>query len=236
MFQIVRQSLKPAVAFTLFFVKTSWYWIAIFYIFAFCMTEYFVSLPQMDPMNSKLLLLCKLGEMVTALVFSLFAMLLIPARWAEYKRNLPLRSLGSIIHKYTWMLVLEGLRVFVWTLLWTLMLIVPGIIKYARFSLVPFVVMLNDDYDKGRLDALKHSENLTRGHVFGMLILLVLITFFDLAYELSSLIPGIPATLEVKFILSLLTLPLSLYSYSLLIEVYGKLEEQFLSSGLHKPN
>ena len=59
---------------------------------------------------------------------------------------------------------LTGLLESVITALWTLLLIVPGIIKAIAYSLVP-LILADDKYkDLGFMDTLKKSEEMMKGH------------------------------------------------------------------------
>lgn len=101
-------------------------------------------------------------------------------------------ALGSFIQKYLNQMFIETLRTWGKTLLWSLLLILPGIWKYLELSLVPLVVAFSKSYDEGRVDALKLSSQIFRRrwikisalflffHIFAPLLLSV---FFD-AYRL----------------------------------------------------
>lgn len=72
--------------------------------------------------------------------------------------------------------MIETLRTWGVALSWSFLLIVPGLIKWLRLSLVPFVVMLDPAYKKGEKDALQESERLTRGKFWLLLFAFVLMT------------------------------------------------------------
>jgi uncharacterized membrane protein len=60
---------------------------------------------------------------------------------------------------------LKDLYVF----LWTLLLIIPGIIKSYAYSMVPYILADNPNIGAGR--AIELSNNMTRGHKFNMFVL-----------------------------------------------------------------
>jgi hypothetical protein len=229
MLDTFRRGFKPAFEFTLYLLKTSWYWILAFHLFFFSAAKYFEQLAELNSMSSQMVILCRLTQMLCGLTVSLFLALLIPGRFQDWKTGSPPRSLGLLIKKYTVPLTLEGIRVFVKVLLWSLLFVLPGIFQYWRLSLVPFIVMLNPDYDKGRLDALKHSHNLIRGHDFGWVLTLVFLALLDSLFEIFNAIVHLPPAIEVQLTISLLFLPLSLYSYALLVQLYALLEQKFAS-------
>lgn len=172
-----------------------------------------------------MVIMSRLGELMAALTLSLFFALIIPSRWDEWRKAEQQRSLGFLLKKYTVPLTLESLRAFVKMLLWTLLLILPGIFQYWRLTLVPYIVILNPNYDEGRLDALKHSHDLIRGKDLGWVLFLLVLVTIESSYFLLGLIPGFPSDFSLQLLISLLTLPLTLYSYSVLVEVYSRLEE-----------
>lgn len=67
----------------------------------------------------------------------------------------------SIIFTMIW----RGILLF----LWTLLLIIPGIIKAYAYSMVPFI--LADRSDIGVRRAIELSNNMTRGHKWNMFVL-----------------------------------------------------------------
>ncbi|AHZ84295.1 hypothetical protein Bb109J_c1603 [Bdellovibrio bacteriovorus] len=81
---------------------------------------------------------------------------------------------------------IETLRAWGKTLQWTLLLIIPGIWKYVELSMVPFVVTSSQQYDEGKVDALKGSAQIVRRRWFVVLSILVLFHLF---------IPGILTTI-----------------------------------------
>jgi hypothetical protein len=53
--------------------------------------------------------------------------------------------------------------------LWTLLLVIPGIVKHYAYRMVPYILAENPNIDTKR--ALELSNNMTRGHKFNMWIL-----------------------------------------------------------------
>lgn len=58
--------------------------------------------------------------------------------------------------------------------LWFFVFIVPGIIKWIDFNLLPFVCFFDSEYQQGRVDALKRCQSLAKNFRFKLLGLLVL--------------------------------------------------------------
>jgi hypothetical protein len=86
-------------------------------------------------------------------------------------------SLSEFYSKYLNQVYIETLRSWGKTLLWSLLFILPGVWKYIEYSLVPFVVTGSNDYETGKIDALKKSKQIVRKRVFAILGVLI---FFHL--------------------------------------------------------
>ncbi|MCB0369008.1 MAG: hypothetical protein KDD45_06025, partial [Bdellovibrionales bacterium] len=54
--------------------------------------------------------------------------------------------------------LIETLRSWGKIFWWGFLLIIPGFYKFISYSFVPFVVLMNKNYDQGLIDALKESE------------------------------------------------------------------------------
>lgn len=101
----------------------------------------------------------------------------------------------------------EQMRAWGKTVWWSLLLIIPGLIKFVQYSFVPFVVCLFPQYQKGEVDALKTSQKLVKTviwRVLGVLVLFSIILPLLLSsfqeYRLFSLHPvsaSVFAALEV---------------------------------------
>jgi hypothetical protein len=71
-------------------------------------------------------------------------------------------------------LIIEQMRAWGKSALWTLALILPGLIKMVQFLFVPLVVLSDADYQKGSVDALKQSCKLSRKVFWSMGFALIL--------------------------------------------------------------
>jgi len=97
-------------------------------------------------------------------------------------------SMESFFKRYSNQVYIETLRAWGKTLLWSLLLILPGMWKYIEYIFVPFVVTESQPYQEGQEDALKASSHIVRKNflkVFAVIILfhlfipLLLTAFFD---------------------------------------------------------
>lgn len=226
MWDIIRRSFRPALSFMHFLFATAGPLIIAVHLLCFFLGQYFSHLREIGPQSSAFTILIVSGTLLISLTESLFYLLLVPGRFADYRNGRPPRAFPQLLQKYTAPLVLESLRVFAKTVLWTLMFILPGIFQMWRLHLVPFIVMLNSEYDEGRLDALRHSHSLVRGQDFAWVCFLLFLGLMDFTFELVVYFITGPQGPVILTLLSLLALPLSLYSFSLLVHVYEGLEQK----------
>ena len=70
-------------------------------------------------------------------------------------------AIDGYLHK-VWTLFLMELKTF----LWTLLLIVPGIIKSFAYAMTPFILVDHPEYSAS--EAIKESERLMQGHKFDL--------------------------------------------------------------------
>lgn len=94
--------------------------------------------------------------------------------FALYALNLQIgwtQSLGSFLKKNLNQLYIETLRSWGKTLLWTLLFVIPGIIKYLQYVMVPIVVTSSSRYEDGKEDALEASAKIVR-HNWGKILLI----------------------------------------------------------------
>ncbi|MES2965076.1 MAG: hypothetical protein V4760_14420 [Bdellovibrionota bacterium] len=80
-------------------------------------------------------------------------------------------------------LLIEGVRAIAAILYRVPWLLVPGLVEFVRLMFVPHVVLLDQDYEAGRVDALERSRELTRGRwtmlIFSAALLLALDTSIE---------------------------------------------------------
>lgn len=99
----------------------------------------------------------------------------------------------------------EYFRALAQELLYTLLLILPGIIRHIRLIYVPYIAIFSKDYRADKIDALQYSIALTKGRgwrIFGA------IAFFGLAGGLTVLIPLID---KESFLLQSLSIVLGFF-------------------------
>lgn len=89
-------------------------------------------------------------------------------------------SLVSFLKQHIELSFLESLRAFGVSFLWGLLLIIPGIIKYSYYLLVPFVVIFSKKYHAGEVNALKLSETLSKKFWFKLNLYFALLFILNL--------------------------------------------------------
>ncbi len=81
-------------------------------------------------------------------------------------KNNSVRNLRSFLKNNFELAVLETLRAWGYSFLWALLFIVPGLIRMSFYYLTLFVVLLLPEYEKGEVDALKKSTEISKVHWF----------------------------------------------------------------------
>ncbi len=81
----------------------------------------------------------------------------------------------AFLKKHTELGLIESLRAFFKALLWGFLFVIPGLIKMIRYQFVLFLVASSKKYEQGDVDALAGSENITRGHFWGLTTLVLLL-------------------------------------------------------------
>jgi hypothetical protein len=69
--------------------------------------------------------------------------------------------------------IIESLRAWGKVITWSLLFVIPGLIKWLRLSFVPFIVLESPAYQRGELDALETSARLSKGQMFKLAGLLL---------------------------------------------------------------
>lgn len=72
-------------------------------------------------------------------------------------------TLWGFTKEVSWPWLVEGVKATVIISLATFCFIIPGIIKYIHYAFFSFVVFFNKDYKEGKISALKHSKELSKG-------------------------------------------------------------------------
>ena len=75
-------------------------------------------------------------------------------------------------------LLIESMRSWGQILQWSLLLLVPGFIRYVQNIFVPFIVTCSQAYEKGQIDALESSKKMVKGRWLKIAGYVLLFNFF----------------------------------------------------------
>lgn len=70
--------------------------------------------------------------------------------------------------------LLEQMRAWGKSMLWSLAFLLPGLFQFFRLVFVPFIVCFDPEYKMGTVDALERSRELSRGKLFLIIKLFIL--------------------------------------------------------------
>ena len=85
--------------------------------------------------------------------------------WVISKRQ-PLPSVLELTSKYWKPLTLESIRALGWTIVKALMFVIPGLIAFIQYLFVPYIVLLDERYHRGEMDALERSKTLAKNQTW----------------------------------------------------------------------
>ena len=177
-------------------------------------------------------MLQKLGVMCIEMLQSSLLILIVPIRVNDrLKGQKPSRLVPLFIH-FAWPLTIEGVRVLGQVMLWSLLFLIPGIVRFLRFILVPFVVLLDSKYQKEEVDALQQSSDLVKGHKLGLFVLVLFTFAFDFGFEIVTHFYGISEFPVWVVGFSLGRYLLNIFFYCLVFEVYRSLNQKLKASRL----
>jgi len=83
----------------------------------------------------------------------------------------------SFTRKITIPWTIEGFKACLIIIAGLFLFLIPGIIKYIHYFFFTFVVFFNKEYKAGKLNALKHSKELSRGLRWWIFLLVILFSF-----------------------------------------------------------
>ncbi len=108
---------------------------------------------------------------VSILVNFLFPLMMLVLIYAGI-HNLKLQTVFDKLN----LLVIEELRAWGTSALWTLVFIIPGLIKMVQFLFVPLIVLSDSEYNQGRVDALAKSKALSDKVFWPLCFILIFFT------------------------------------------------------------
>ena len=116
-------------------------------------------------------------------------------RLVRENRKLTFKEIGAGFNsKFYWKSVLVYLLTGIYTYLWTLLFIIPGIVKSLSYAIAPYILADNPELTAG--EAIDQSMKMMNGHkgqLFGMMLGFILLVI------LSSILMYIPLIWLVPF-------------------------------------
>lgn len=116
----------------------------------------------------------------------------------------------------------EYLRVLGQTILWGLLLILPGFVMYALLTFVPFITLFSADYEAGQVDALELSLKLVKNCMTAVFVTLIGTTILQGLLEVGPSLVASLHTLPIRITALLLSLLISIWTYSLMVLLFKR--------------
>lgn len=120
---------------------------------------------------------------------------------------------------------------------WSLLLVIPGIIKAHAYSMVPFILADNPEMDSKR--AIQLSEQMTDGHKMDIFILglsffgwYFLAAFIGMSITMLTLMAGLYLPLVLMLIVGIAVLFIGAYQHAALAELYLILRQNVIEKEL----
>jgi hypothetical protein len=133
------------------------------------------------------------------------------------------RKMGGweYLKKYTNPLTAESLRALTRVLLWSLVLILPGVVMYCRMMFLPFVIFFDPEYAT-HPDAVAITNTLTKKHWLQITLLVFAMSLGDGIFELIPNLLHIE-DLVLRTCIALCGFVFSLFSFILLYMIFEHL-------------
>ncbi|MEK6772355.1 MAG: hypothetical protein AABY64_00315 [Bdellovibrionota bacterium] len=117
------------------------------------------------------------GSLANSLIFPWIANLLLLFSWKRQNTQTDsswLLSYSEFAEKFASQSLIETLRAWGKCIVYSLLLIIPGLWKFLEYSFIPWIVCLHPSYDKGEIDALQTSTRFFRKVWVKMFFLMLL--------------------------------------------------------------
>ena len=147
--------------------KDLWYWLVPLHFFVFVVTEWVMiqsDMSIMTPGQSSIYspIAWKAAGGLIEVAVNIVTFLLVCGVWQAYWKQTVRPSLKQLLKVHGWFVVLEGLRSVARIALWSLMILLPGLYKWAKLFLVPYIVVLSQPYQAGKVDALAYASQMAQ--------------------------------------------------------------------------
>lgn len=121
----------------------------------------------------------------------------------------------------------EYLRLLANVLLWGLLLIIPGFVRYCRLIFVPYVAIFARPYREGKIDALELAADLTRGRFAWLIGIMLLFTGVQVGIEfVPHLLPELHI-LPLRILFIGISFFISVWLFALLYLLFEQAMEEY---------
>lgn len=126
-------------------------------------------------------------------------------------------------------LIKETIRAWGMTFWWFYAFIIPGLYKYLAYSFIPIIVLLDPQYQDGKIDALESSESIFKEN-WGKLLFLFFILYLIIPFALSSALDSYQNFNDTPlsaFLVSTLNGFLNLIGFLFLVDIFFQHQKKF---------
>lgn len=198
------------------------HFLELFSIFLFCelFDQFFKATSQLATSQGIQNLPALFGRLTVSLLSLVLLTHWVPLRTYQYEKLWGPENLFNFAARHLKNFSLESFRALGMTLLFSLLLILPGFWKYLQFILVPYVVLCDPEYTNGKVDALQESKKLMTG--LTPLIFVLFLLFLPVYYLIAQITePYLITQTPIPWLLSFLGQSLGAYYFNLLLfELY----------------
>ena len=113
-----------------------------------------------------------------------FAVFITPYYVKQYNEQGSTEPFKHFVRDNVTALVINHIKKFLLIFLYTLLLVIPGIIKCLRLTFVTQTTFFDKDSKEGRQSALKASQDLTKGFLFPLFLVFVSLFFVTMGVSL----------------------------------------------------
>lgn len=199
--------------------RSKWLSLGLTFLLIFFLETFFNQMARLLQSSEQGPLAAQLGLLATDLLESFMTVFIISHFiYCTFRRQV---SFGEFFFKTVSPLVSETLRAYAQILLFSLLLIVPGVYKYFRLILVPYVVLFDPKYDYQQEDSLAISYAITQPFWLRLALLLIVIGAVQFGLELAPNWLALDST-TVKMIFSLIDFVISAYSFLLVYLIFER--------------
>lgn len=188
--------------------------------FLYLTSLYFGQLQRSAGDIQTLVITSQMGIFFTTLIVNVLLFFLIPYAVLQRQGQLLQISFWRWSNSSIWPLAIEGLRVLARLLMWSILLILPAFYWYCRYIFVAYIVLLDQNYKQGQIDALEHSKLLTRNIALDLLVFQIVTGAIGFALDTSESWFPLLNTELVRLVATCLSVSLMVYSYCVIFQLY----------------